>query len=403
MVVCVYLPRFELVIAAGGPEALAGNVLAIAPLPGGEARVGEVSGAAEAFGVTAGMALGEALARCPDLSLVAADPLGVAQGWEATARALEGIGAALELGRPGLAYFEADGLRGLHGGDQGVIAAARDAVRSPLGGRSARVGAGPTRFCALAAALEVRSRRAVVVDGESARRYLASQPVDLLRFRAETGALVEPLKRLGLRTLGELDELGAAPRDALADRFGEAGVLAHRLACGEDTPLRTRRVEDRLEESLELGESSSGPALERVLGLLVDRLLARPERRGRTLRAALLSARLVQGGTWHERVVFRQALSDARRMRLALALRLALLPAPAEALRLAVERFGPPDGEQGALLESARTARLACLREAVSQVRTVAGPEAALRALCVDPDSRVPERRVMLTPFPGHA
>ena len=48
---------------------------------------------------------------------------------------------------------------------------------------AARVGAGPTRFCALAAALEVRSRRAVVVDGDSARRYLASQPVELLRFR----------------------------------------------------------------------------------------------------------------------------------------------------------------------------------------------------------------------------
>ena len=130
MVVCVYLPRFELVIAAGGPEALAGNVLAIAPLPGGEARVGEVSGAAEAFGVTTGMALGEALARCPELRLVAADPLGVAQGWEAMARALEGIGAALELARPGLAYFEADGLRGLHGDDQGVIAAAIVARRA---------------------------------------------------------------------------------------------------------------------------------------------------------------------------------------------------------------------------------------------------------------------------------
>jgi protein ImuB len=415
MVVCVYLPRFELVVAAGGPEALAGRALAIAPLPGGEARVGEVSGAAEAFAVMAGMALGEALARCPDLSLVAADPLGVAQAWEATARALEGIGAALELAEPGLAYFEADGLRGLHGGDQGVLAAARSAVRASLAGRTARVGAGPTRFCALAAALEVRSRRAVIVDGKAARRYLASQPVDLLRFRADTSALVEPLRRLGVRTLGELRELrsfgqdptrrvrptDSAPPDAIADRFGRAGVLAHRLACGEDTPLRTRRVEDRLEESLELGESSSGPALERVLGVLVDRLLARAERRGRTLRAALLSARLVEGGTWHERVVFRQALSDARRMRLALSLRLALLPAPAEALRLAVERFGPPAGEQGTLLQSARAIRLECLGEAVKQVRTVAGPEAALRALSVDPDSRVPERRVVLTPFPG--
>src|ERR1700691_2855325 len=168
MVVCVYLPRFELVIAAGGPEALAGRALAIAPLPGAEARVGEVSGAAEAFGVESGMALGEALARCPDLSLVPADPLGVARAWEALARALEGVGAALELARPGIAYFEADGLRGLHGGEQGVIAAARAAVgaagRAAIGvGRAARVGAGPTRFCALAAAVDASWRRAVVV------------------------------------------------------------------------------------------------------------------------------------------------------------------------------------------------------------------------------------------------
>jgi hypothetical protein len=32
-------------------------------------------------------------------------------------------------------------------------------------------------------------------------------------------------------------------------------------------------------------------------------------------------------------------------------------------------------------------------------VRAVAGREAALRAVCVDPDSRVPERRVMLAPI----
>jgi protein ImuB len=397
MIVCVHLPRFELVVAAGGPQALAGRALAIAPTVASQC-VGEVSGAAEACGVTAGMTLGEALARCPDLGLVAADPLGVAQAWEAAARALEGIGAALELAGVGLAYFHEDGLRRVHGGEHGVIAAARNALARPV-----RIGVGPTRFCALAAALEVRSRRAVVVDGRGARRYLASQSVDLLRFRAETGALVEPLRRLGIGTLGELTALGA---DAMADRFGEPGSLARRLACGEDTPLLTRRVEDRLEESLELGESSSGPALERVLGVLVDRLLARPERRGRTLRAAMLSARLVDGGTWHERVVFRQALSDSRRMRLALSLRVALLPAPAEALRLGVDRFGPPDGEQGSLLTAsdepagARMARLACLREAVNQVRAVAGPEAALRALCVDPESRVPERRVVLTPFP---
>jgi protein ImuB len=409
MVVCVHLPRFALTVAVGeraevAQQTLAGNALAIAPLPGGAARVGEVSAAAEAFGVSPGMALGEALARCPELRLVPGDPLATAEAWERVARALEGIGAALELPRAGLAYFAADGLRGLHGGDTGVLAAARAALARP-----ARLGAGPTRFCALAAALHAHPRRAVVVAEEDAPRYLAARPVELLGYRAQTAALVAPLRRLGVRTLGELAALG---RDALADRFGEPGVLARRLARGADTPLRPRAVEERLEETLELWEACSGPALERVVGVLVERLLARPQRRARTLRALTLSARLVEGGTWRERVVLREALSDARRMRLALAPRLALLPAPAVGLRLAAARFGPPEGAQGTLPGACGdptetrprgdpTARRARLQDAIGQLRAAVGPDAALRATCVDPDSRVPERRVVFTPFPG--
>jgi protein ImuB len=164
--------------------------------------------------------------------------------------------------------------------------------------------------------------------------------------------------------------------------------------------LRVRSVEEQLQETLSVGDASSGSALKRVLGVLVRRLLARPERRGRTLRAVILSARLDAGGGWRERVVFRQALCDPERIWLALSLRLQLLPAPAEALRLTVERFGPPASEQSALLEQARDARAARLREAIAQVRAVAGADGALRAVCVDPDSRVPERRVMLAPFP---
>jgi protein ImuB len=406
VIVCVHLPRFALAAAVGdraevAQQTLAGNALAIAPKPGGAPRVGEVSAPAEALGVTAGMALGEALARCPELRLVPGDPLGAAEAWERVARALESIGAALESPCAGLAYFDADGLRGLHGGERGVIAAARDALRRP-----ARTGAGPTRFCALAAALEAHTRRAIVIEEDRGRRYLASRPVELLGYRAQTADLVRPLRRLGVRTLGELSALG---RDAVADRFGEPGTLARRLASGVDTPLRTRSAEERLEETLELWEASSGAALERVLGVLVDRLLARPQRRGRTLRALVLSARLVEEGTWRERVVLREALSDPRRIRLALVSRLALLPAPAVLLRLAAERFGPPAGAQGVLAQAAgprdavgaRTARRARLGEAIGQLRAAAGPDAALRALCVDPDSRVPERRVLFTPFPG--
>jgi protein ImuB len=265
------------------------------------------------------------------------------------------------------------------------------------------MGAGPTRFCALAAALAARSRRPFVLDGRDAPRWLAGQPVELLGYRARTEALVEPLQRLGVRTLGVLARLGRA---ALADRFGAAGVEAHRLACGEDDPLIPRRVHERLLETLEVGDASSGMALERVLGVLIDRLLARGERRGRTLRSLELYARLVSGGGWRERVVLREALCDPERIRLALLPRLHLLPAPAAMLGLAVERFGPPAGEQRSLFERERTGASsssgeALLREVLAQVRAAAGEDAALRVVCIDLDSRVPERRVVLAPIAG--
>ncbi len=392
-------------MAAGGARALVGRALAVAPPTGTEQRLGEVSGAAEAQGVRRGMALGEALARCPELELVPADPVGVQEAWEALLDALESVGAAVEPARPGLTYFATEPLRALHRSDGAVIGVAQRALgtaRIGSGGeahaRRARIGAGPTRFCALAAALSVRSRRALVLDQADALRWLGGRPIELLGYRAETEQLLEPLERLGVRTIGELGRLGRA---ALADRFGAAGVSAHRLACGADTPLRPRSPEERLQETMSVGEASSGPALERVLGVLVDRLLARSERRGRTLRSVTLSARLLSGGGWRESVVFREPLADRDRISLALTLRLLLLPAPAEALGLAIERFGPPAGEQRALLNEAHAARLVRLREACAQLRAVAGEDAAMRAVCIDPDSRVPERRVVLTPLLG--
>jgi protein ImuB len=225
---------------------------------------------------------------------------------------------------------------------------------------------------------------------------LAPQPIGLLRRRAETAALPDALERLGIATLGAL---AALPRAAVADRFGASGLLARDLASGRDTPLRPRTPGELLQEHLQMPDAGSGEQLGAALRLLVDRLLARRERRGRSLCAVVLSARLVEGGTWRERVVFREALTDPERMLLALGRRLVLLPAPAEVLSLAVERFGPPHAEGRALFDDGRAARGERLRQAVRQARAVAGPEAALRVLEVDPGSRVPERRVVLTPY----
>lgn len=397
MIVCILLPRFELVVAVGGLEQLAGRAVALAPTTGaaaGRQPIGEASGAAQALGVRAGMTLGEALARCPELELVNGDPVAVADAWERILRDLEGIGAAVESQRPGLVCFDAAGLRGLYGGsEERVVIAARRAIGGRAGG--ARIGGAPTRFCALAAALTTRPRRTAIVR-DSARMYLRGRPISLLRSRPATAPLVPTLERLGVATLGEL---AAMARGALADRFGAAGLEAHRLAGGEDDSPRPRRPAELLSESLELHEAAGGPALEHALGVLIDRLLARPERRGRTLRGATLAARLVGGGSWRTTVAFREALADPRRMRLVLTPRLELLPAPALVLALTAEQFGPAAGGQRSLIAPAIELRRERLREAVRQARAAAGADAALRVVAVDIASRVPERRMMLAPF----
>ena len=60
----------------------------------------------------------------------------------------------------------------------------------------------------------------------------------------------------------------------------------------------------------------------------------------------------------------------------------------------------PPAQDQGRLLDEADAVRRTRLGEAVRQARQAAGADAALRVLDVDPDSRIPERRTVLAPFP---
>ena len=380
-----------------------GHPTALAPEPGAAQLIGEVSDPAEGLGVRSGMRLGEALSRCPELVLVPPDPERAERAWEQTLRGFESaIGAEVESERPGEAFFEAGGLRRLWGGTDGVLERSRREAGMPL-----HLAAAPVRFCSYAAArrADPRERPPIVPDG-AARRFLAPLPVALLHGRlshagragADPGAedLPNELERLGIETLGRLASL---PRDAVADRFGGLGLRALKLARGGDRELRPRQAHQEIAVELELPDAASGPQLERAMELLVARLLAHPERRGRTMRALRISARLAGGGGWRRRVALRSAGSERERLAMVLIPLLALLPGPAASLRLEAVSLGPATGEQMALSgpEEQRRRKIA---EAVRQARAAGGSEAVLRVLEVDPSSRVPERREVLMPFP---
>lgn len=397
MVACVVIPRFGLLAALGDRRQLLTEPVALAPEIGAVQVVGEASPAAEAFGIAAGMRIGEALSRCPELRLVPPDPEGVRGLWEEVLKRIESIGGAPESERAGVAFFEADGLKGIHGGSlDGVLAALRRVL-----GRNARIGAAPSRFGSWCAAEQARQRHpTVTVEARRLEGFLKPLAVGLLRSRPELEGLPETLERLGVRTLGDL---AALPAPAMAERFGHPGLLALDLARGRDTPLDPRRPPEPVGERIELPEAASGQQLERALDLLIARVLARRERRGRTLRGLAVSARFVAGGTWRVAVTLRHASADPERIGLALSTRLADLPAPAESLAVEVEAFGPPASDQTRMLDGGSAERRSRLAEAVRQARQAVGEAAALRVLEVDPESRLPERRAVLAPFPDLA
>lgn len=310
------------------------------------------------------------------------DPLAAAAATESMVRALEALGAAVESERPGEAFFAIDGLRGLCGGSSaGVLAAAQRAL-----GEGSAVAAGPSRFAAFLAAAE----------------WPRPVPVAALRPRLGVGEreaddLIEALERLGIETAAALVRLGDAQ---VADRFGPLGLRALRTCRGEEEPLRPRVPREELSEEIELPEGTAGRQLDRALELLVDRLLAAPQRRGRTLLGLALGARLAAGGSWSVEQGLGRPSAAPRVLRNVLAPRLEELPGPATALRLRAVGLGPPARDQLELAVGSSEPRRRRLGSAVREVRAAQGAEALLKILPVDAASRVPERWAMLTPYP---
>lgn len=322
------------------------------------------------------------------------DPVEAAERTEVLVRHLEAIGAAVESERAGEAFFAVDGLRGIHGGNSaGVLAAARGA----LAGAPARIGTAPNRFAAYAAAWKGTS-----VPAQRLHVFLAPISVSILSLRLEAPGreveeLVVTLERLGIGTLQALSRISP---DRVADRFGPLGLQARRLARGFDEPLRPRTPHEELAEQLELPEGTAGSQLERALALLVDRLLAAPQRCGRTLLGLRFGALLSAGGSWSVEQGLGRPTASAGTLRSLLTPRLQSLPGPVAALRLRALGLGPLAADQTELAVGGEEPRRRRLGAAVREVRAAQGAEALLKVLPVDSASRVPERWAMLTPFP---
>jgi len=337
------------------------------------------------------MRLGEALATCPQLVLVEQDPASVEQAWEEVLRRLEDAGFAVEPVEAGTVYFETRGVERLYGGLEPAL---KRALRAVGPAWAARAGAADRRFAALAAAAVARPGQALIVSDDRTRRFLAPLPLELLPLERDR---YEELEELGVKTIGQL---AALPGGAVAERLGPDGRRAWSLARGEqDGRVAPRRAAQPLVETLEFPEAVGQVlTLRRGLAVLVDRLLARPERAGRPPRKLALWARLVGGASWRRTVTLRDPTADPARLRAALGPKLADLPAPALKLRLEVAELAEATGEQLELVRAEGEVLQGRLKEGLRQVRAAVGAGGVSTVVEVAPWSRIPEARALLVP-----
>jgi protein ImuB len=391
MIAAVVIPAFDLRAALRLRPGLEGRSAALAPLPGTDPLIGSVTAAAETTGVRPGMRMGEALATCPELVLVEQDPATAEQAWEEILRRLEDAGFAVEPVEAGTVYFETAGVERLYGGLEPALKRALVAVGAVW---DPRAGVAERRFAALAAANVARPMQSLIVSDDGTRTFLAPLPMTLLPLERER---YEELEELGVRTIGQLAGL---PGGAVAERLGPDGRRAWSLARGErDGRVAPRRPAQPLVETLEFPEAVGNElTLRRALGVLFDRLLARPERAGRPPRKVALWARLVGGASWRRTVTLREPSADPERLRAALAPKLAELPAPALKLRLELAELAERTGEQLELVAAAGEALQGKLREGLRQVRTAVGAGGVSTVVEVAPWSRIPETRALLVP-----
>jgi protein ImuB len=391
MIACVLTPGFELLAALREQPRLQLVPSALAPLPGTEPLVGAVTAAAAAAGVQPGMRMGEALAMCPALRLVEQDPAAVEREWEGVLRRLEDSGFAVESDEPGCVYFETKGVERLYGGLEAALERALASVGSAW---DPRAGAARRRFAALAAASVARPGQALVVADDTERSFLAPLPLSLLPLSADRYA---ELEGLGVRKLGEL---AALPGGSVAERLGQEGRRAWALAQGGSAGrVRGRRPPAELTEALEFPEAVGNElTLRRAFGALLDRLLARPERAGRPLRKAALSARLVGGGSWRRSVTLRDPTAERARLRAALGPKLLELPAPVLELRLEAVELSQSVGRQLELVRPAGDELAMQLSDGLKQVRASTGSGSVCAVVEVAPWSRIPESRALFVP-----
>lgn len=357
-------PRVLVVWCPDWPVAAVTGDDPVAVTEGG--RILACSAGARAAGVRQGQRLKLAQRLCPELELRDRDPEAETRRFEPVVAAVEAFTPRVEVIRPGLCAIPVKGPGRYFGGEEALAAKVGRAVADALGQplvpdavpgavavdegpvavderavvveeRAVAVDEGPVPVDGHAGAVAERpadapqaqvgvadglfaavlaARAGVLVPAGRTAEFLAPYPVGALGDEALAGLLGQ----LGLPTVGAF---AALPAESVADRFGPAGTVAHRLARGlQPRPLVPRDEEPDLavEQRFDPPEPLAEP-LVFVARTLAEQLHQRLAGAGLTCRRVAVEVACADGRTasrlWrHEGRLSATALAERVRWQL---------------------------------------------------------------------------------------
>lgn len=223
-VLALWCPDWPAVAAAADADLSPTEPIAVVS----DNRIIACSATARAEGVGRGLRRRDAQGRCPRLRVLTADAARDARLFEPVAAAVDAAAPGVEVLRPGLLVLGARGVARYLGSEESAAERLIDEVAAV--GVECQVGVADELSTAVIAA-----RRSVLVPSGAAARFLAPLPIAELAAEPalagrERSDLVDLLRRLGLRTVGDFAALTPV---AVASRFGTDAVAAHRSARGQ--------------------------------------------------------------------------------------------------------------------------------------------------------------------------
>jgi protein ImuB len=190
------------------------------------------NGVARASGVRRGMRRRDAQSRCPELTVLEANPDRDARSFEEVLTTLEALRPGVAPIRPGLVALRSPGR--FYGGEVQAAAVIAEQLVD-LGVHDCRIGVADELFTAEQAARRAEQQDSMVVPAGESAGFLRQLPVEVL----DDADAVSLLRRLGLRTLGQLADLPG--RDVQA-RFGRQTAWVHDVVARGGTSLLAERT-----------------------------------------------------------------------------------------------------------------------------------------------------------------